>query len=485
MRLTSHSCDRGLNGSLSYPVPQFTLGAGFLSQGGEIMGGRALSASLDETEDVARRNRTEQVDQGDSPAIRLLDAMRAGDDAGVLAVCGETTTVSADNMSWSCRGRDEIHEMLDEVRRRFPGITFESRTRHVGFGLVIDEARVQDVRPDGEEESVEAPPVEEAPAKHLAVPDPDIHPMWDEPVTEQRNVVEVWRETSFDHLPPARLNMPVRVTVRHDDLQVHDVTLSFPAALLKRALGMPVDPLEVSLSEVQSAFIAPIGAGFTSYELARPELTLVPPPPPEPEKWAVDDEPPRRRRRKVLPVLLVLLALLAAGGWWVVQGQDSNVAANPPSTSPTKAPDKQPTASPSQPTTSKSPSLTHAKPSDAPTRKPNITLTSDLAFDKNSALLSPAAEDRIDQIAQQVQDAGLSGKIFVDGYTDDLGSAASGIRLSKARATAVSEYLGSQLVGAPVTIVIVAHGEKDPLKSNATEAGREKNRRVTITLPKP
>jgi outer membrane protein OmpA-like peptidoglycan-associated protein len=449
------------------------------------MGGRALSASLEETEDVARRNRTEQVDQGESPAIRLLDAMRAGDDAAVLAVCGETTTVSADNMSWSCRGRDEIHEMLDEVRRRFPGITFESRTRHVGFGLVIDEARVQDVRPDGEEDvSVEATPTEEAPAKHVAVPDPDLHPMWDEPVTEQRNVVEMWRETSFDHLPPARLNMPVRVTVRHDDLQVHDVTLSFPAALLKRALGMPVDPLEVSLSEVQSAFIAPVGAGFTSYELARPELTLVPPPP-EPGTWAADDEPPRRRRRRLVPVLLVLLALLGAGGWWVVQGQDSNVAANPPSTSPTTAPDNQPTASPSQPTTSKGPSLTHAKPSDAPTRKPNITLTSDLAFDKNSALLSQAAEHRIDQIARQVQDAGLSGKIYVDGYTDNLGSASSGVKLSEARATAVSTYLGSQLVGAPVSIVIVAHGEKNPIASNATEAGREKNRRVTITLPKP
>ena len=51
----------------------------------------------------------------------------------------------------------------------------------------------------------------------------------------------VWRETSPAHLPPTRLNMPVRVTVRHDDLQVHEVTLSFPAALLKRALGMPVE----------------------------------------------------------------------------------------------------------------------------------------------------------------------------------------------------------------------------------------------------
>ena len=161
--------------------------------------------------------------------------------------------------------------MLDEVRRRFPGITFESRTRHVGFGLVIDEARVQDVRPDGEEEGAPRRLRSRRPRPSTwPCPTPTLHPMWDEPVTEQRNVVEVWRETSFDHLPPARLNMPVRVTVRHDDLQVHEVTLSFPAALLKRALGMQVDPLEVSLSEVQSAFIAPVGAGFTSYELARP-----------------------------------------------------------------------------------------------------------------------------------------------------------------------------------------------------------------------
>jgi OOP family OmpA-OmpF porin len=82
-----------------------------------------------------------------------------------------------------------------------------------------------------------------------------------------------------------------------------------------------------------------------------------------------------------------------------------------------------------------------------------------------------------------VKAAGLSGKIFVNGYTDNLGSARSGIVLSRQRATAVSEYLGSQLVGVPVTIVVVANGEKDPIASNRTEAGRERNRRVTITLP--
>lgn len=467
------------------------------------MGERALTASLSDTDVVARRNgRGEGQSHGDSPAIRLLDALREGDDFGVLAVCGETTTASAENMRWTCRGREEIHEMLIAARERFPGLTFESRTRHIGFGLVIDEARVQDVQPD---EEVEAEPAEgtaataapahlaEVPAdEDVAAPSADVHPMWDEPVTEKRNVMEVWRHRAED-LPPMRLNMPVRVTVRHDDLQVHDITLSFPAALLKRALGLHVDPLEMSLSEVQSAFIAPVGAGFTTHELARPELTLAPPAPPEPEPPVTQEEPPRRRRRRrvLVPLLLVLLAVAAGAGWWEVQGKDgANVAGKQPAatTSPTPKAQPSPSASTSPaPSASSSvePKVTQAPASSAPSRKPNVTLKSDLAFGFNSAKLSSAAKKEITRVANEVRAAGLSGNIYVDGYTDNLGSAAYGKVLSQQRATAVSNYLKTQLVGVPVTIVSIGHGEADPIKSNSTKAGRMANRRVTITLPKP
>jgi outer membrane protein OmpA-like peptidoglycan-associated protein len=457
------------------------------------MGERALAAALEEAEDVARKDRADKASPGESPGTRLLDAMRAGDEVGMLAVCSESTTVSADNMNWSCRGRDEIHDMLADVRRRFPGITFESRTRHVGFGLVIDEARVQDARPDGDDDSgaADASSVE-APAKHLAAPgpaplDPDIHPMWDEPAVEERNVMAVWREATHEDLTPAPLNMPVRVTVRHDDLQVHEVTLSFPAALLKRALGMHVDRLEMSLSEVQSAFIAPVGAGLTSYTLARPELALVPPSETAaPERWTPEDEPPRRRRRILAPVLVALVAVVAAGGWWAVQGNDGNVVADPPTPSPSHEPSTQPSASTSPSVSStKAPTVTHEQPSNAPSREPNVTLTSALAFGTNSAKLSAKAKTKIDEIASEVRRAGLTGKIYVDGYTDNRGSAAYGKVLSQQRADAVSTYLGSQLVGVPVTILSIAHGEADPIASNSTEAGRQANRRVTITLPKP
>jgi outer membrane protein OmpA-like peptidoglycan-associated protein len=448
------------------------------------MGERALTTSLDdtasleETEDVARRKRADKAPPAESPAIRLLDALRTGDDAGVHAVCSETTAVSAENMDWSCRGRD-----------------FESRTRHIGFGLVIDEARVQDIRADEEaEQPAEASAELHGAARHDADPSPDIHPMWDDEVTERRNLLSLWRESSLEDLSPARLNMPVRVTVRHDDLQVHEITLSFPAALLKRALGMHVDPLEMSLSEVQSAFIAPVGAGFTTYPMARPELTLVRPAQPAPEPWTPETEPPRRHRRRLLaPVLVALVAVVAAGGWWAVQGKDSDLVTSTPAPSPSSTPApspsstpvSQPSASPSQEPPSEAPTVTQAKPSDTPARKPNVTLRSDLAFGFNSSTLSKKAKAAIDDVARQVRKAGLTGKIYVDGYTDNIGSAEYGLVLSRKRADAVSTYLGSRLVGVSVEIVSVAHGEADPVERNSTKAGRKANRRVTITLPKP
>jgi outer membrane protein OmpA-like peptidoglycan-associated protein len=36
-----------------------------------------------------------------------------------------------------------------------------------------------------------------------------------------------------------------------------------------------------------------------------------------------------------------------------------------------------------------------------------------------------------------------------------------------------------------VKVVPVGHGETHPIASNATPAGQQQNRRVTITLPKP
>lgn len=424
----------------------------------------------------------------DSPAVRLLDALRVGDLPGVLAVCGDNTTVSAVNMAWCCTGRDQIRSMLLEARERFPGLTFESRTRHVGFGLVIDEARVRDVGDD-----VQPAPVGTSDGRHAAEPPPDSElAIYDDVAGEHARTLTVWRDQGDG--PPAPLNMPVRVAIRHDDLQVHEVSLSFPAALLKRALGMRVDPFEISLSEVQSAFISPVDEGFTTHTLARPEMTLVPTAPVDEPALPAEAAKPRRRRGRVLvPLMLVLVIALAAGGWWAAQGRGGAgaVAVPPPSATPhpsasTSVAPRTPSASPhpSSVPSSEAPTVTQGKAGAAtPSRKPNVTLRSDLAFGFNSARLSAKAEAAIARVARQVRRADLAGRIYVEGYTDDLGSAAYGQVLSQRRADAVSTYLQSLLVGTRVSIVSIGHGESDPVADNATAAGRRANRRVTITLP--
>jgi outer membrane protein OmpA-like peptidoglycan-associated protein len=111
-------------------------------------------------------------------------------------------------------------------------------------------------------------------------------------------------------------------------------------------------------------------------------------------------------------------------------------------------------------------------------------LESDLAFASNSAVLSAQAKAKIALVATQVRQTGLTGAIYVDGYTDNVGSAAYGQVLSERRAQAVADYLTGLLGTTGPTVVPVGHGEANPIESNATAAGRAANRRVTITLPK-
>jgi outer membrane protein OmpA-like peptidoglycan-associated protein len=122
------------------------------------------------------------------------------------------------------------------------------------------------------------------------------------------------------------------------------------------------------------------------------------------------------------------------------------------------------------------------QPSQRPSGKPDFTLDSDFSFGSNSAELSTQAKADLAVIASQIVDRGVTGTIYVDGYTDNVGSATYGQALSLRRAQAVATYLESRLGSADVQLVTTGHGESDPIASNATAQGRAQNRRVTITL---
>jgi outer membrane protein OmpA-like peptidoglycan-associated protein len=421
-----------------------------------------------------------------SPATRLLDALGRGDLNALLLEFRPTTIVRTEDRTWSVQGEDDVLYWLEEAFERFPGLVFDSHARHVGYGQVIEEARVRDIGP--------LDPAPGAPAAAAA-------------------------EAGGTGSDQPRLNMPVRLTVLHDDGYVHEIIASYPRALLRSALGQHVDPLDMAVSEIQSAFVASAGSGFKTYQMgsgpqheteyaqATPvPVARVPEPEPEPDPEpvpiAVDpdwtpppyvpveevDEKPRRRALVAVPVVMALVAAIAAGSWWL--GRDDNAAqadAKPgkggQSAGQNKGnakPTKKPSSSSPKPTPTKTPQVV------IKSNKPTVaTLESDLAFDKGSAVLSEAAKAGIAEIADAAREAGLKGTIAVHGYTDNVGSAKSGMELSKLRAQAVAQSLRGALGSYDIAISAFWHGEDDPIASNDTEAGRQKNRRVTIILPKP
>lgn len=109
-----------------------------------------------------------------------------------------------------------------------------------------------------------------------------------------------------------------------------------------------------------------------------------------------------------------------------------------------------------------------------------VALSAGVLFGKDSARLSASAERRIIEAARSIREAGSSA-VAVAGHTDNLGSAAHGLTLSKQRADAVTRVLQRHLPE-EVRLTARGYGEARPVADNDHEAGRKQNRRVTLTF---
>ena len=74
--------------------------------------------------------------------------------------------------------------------------------------------------------------------------------------------------------------------------------------------------------------------------------------------------------------------------------------------------------------------------------------------------------------------------VEVGGHTDNVGSAASNLKLSQERAEAVKEFLINQGIDSS-RIVARGYGQTVPVAENSTPVGRSKNRRTEIRILKP
>ena len=120
-----------------------------------------------------------------------------------------------------------------------------------------------------------------------------------------------------------------------------------------------------------------------------------------------------------------------------------------------------------------------AKPAPKPVAE-KVTLAADVLFDFDKSVLKPEGKAKLDDLAGKVKGINLEVVIAI-GHTDSIGSDAYNQKLSVRRAASGKGYLVSKGVE-PNRIYTEGKGEKQPVASNKTKEGRQKNRRVEIEV---
>jgi OmpA-OmpF porin, OOP family len=114
------------------------------------------------------------------------------------------------------------------------------------------------------------------------------------------------------------------------------------------------------------------------------------------------------------------------------------------------------------------------------TEKGLVLTLGDVLFETAKAELLPSATHNLNKIAEFLNQY-QNRNVLIEGHTDDRGGDAYNQRLSEQRADSVRMALVQRGVS-PQRIITHGYGKARPIESNATETGRQKNRRVEITI---
>lgn len=115
-----------------------------------------------------------------------------------------------------------------------------------------------------------------------------------------------------------------------------------------------------------------------------------------------------------------------------------------------------------------------------------IEIPADTLFEPGGANLMPAGTALLTQISDEVERVYPGHFLGIEGHTDTepLRNASWGSQhqLSVARASAVFDFLTTRTSLKQGQLFLVAHGPNHPVVSNATAAGRARNRRIELVI---
>jgi len=109
-----------------------------------------------------------------------------------------------------------------------------------------------------------------------------------------------------------------------------------------------------------------------------------------------------------------------------------------------------------------------------------IVFDSGILFDFDSDNLRPASKENLRELAETLQEYDET-EVLIEGHTDNIGPKRYNKKLSVDRAESVENYLRALGVQED-RLIIKGYGENQPIASNATEEGRQENRRVEVAI---
>jgi len=110
----------------------------------------------------------------------------------------------------------------------------------------------------------------------------------------------------------------------------------------------------------------------------------------------------------------------------------------------------------------------------------NIKLKNKPTFIFGTDKLDKKGKESLKEVAKELESY-PDADVLIEGHTDSVGSDSVNQKISEKRAAAIARTLNVEY-GAKNNISVIGKGEKEPIASNATEAGRAQNRRVEIIL---
>ena len=177
-------------------------------------------------------------------------------------------------------------------------------------------------------------------------------------------------------------------------------------------------------------------------------------------------------RKLTVPVgaAFALAALSGCAGTKVFEGQTAlAVMGTPPAAPAPPPPEPAPEPKPEEP------------PPRVEVRDNKIEIREKIQFEYNKSKIKEESHGLLNEIADVIKKNPHIQKIQVEGHASSDGNDNYNMRLSSARAKAVRTYLVGKGIKAE-KLVAKGFGETKPIADNATDEGKEKNRRVEFNI---